>query len=462
MASHEYDISEPYKKQKMTHMTESQKRTLRIHNPDLVHDLDLTADLTARFIHHGLFNEEMIEEIKSEKTRRERVQKVLFQLPRRGPRAFDMFVYSIQDTYPWLAEELRKTHHKISLKTEPEMISLKEKVDIFVHEEFGNSRRLCEEDKKCIKKFLYKQLKSQTVGYEPTMSNRRDSLQSDISEDIQELQVTNSNQESEEDIQNRILQRLFTILNSDKSIKECDNSENLNSINGPPKITLEIIEQKAKQMNEQLKSYEKKEMKLNKQVENLQNEIKNCFSVLGLENCDYSLQEVLETYKEKRQSEVAELSKIRERLDTLERQRHKLDEKLKAKERELQQSLNNLANEKLEKDRVIALKKDLEAKCDKLEKIQSKHLEKQQTLMTLKSMVQELSPNPRPNKETFRYPCAQDEVDGSAFQLPKLTQTRASKANRHSRKSGYHEPYNSNHHELPHAGNHNSCYPWKY
>lgn len=64
MASTEYEISEPLKKQRTIHMTESQKRTLRIHNPDLVHDLDPTADLVAKFIHHGLFNEEMIDEIK--------------------------------------------------------------------------------------------------------------------------------------------------------------------------------------------------------------------------------------------------------------------------------------------------------------------------------------------------------------------------------------------------------------
>jgi len=52
-----------------------------------------------------------------EKTRKERVQKLLLILPRRGPRAFDKFVCALNDHYPWLADALRKTYHKISLHT---------------------------------------------------------------------------------------------------------------------------------------------------------------------------------------------------------------------------------------------------------------------------------------------------------------------------------------------------------
>ncbi|XP_045181586.2 spindle assembly abnormal protein 6 homolog [Mercenaria mercenaria] len=433
----------------MATMNESQKRTLRIHNPDLTHDLELSADLTAKFIHHGLFNEDMIDEIKAERTRRDRVQKLLLQLPRRGPRAFDMFVHSIQDTYPWLAEELRKTHHKISLKTEPEMISLKEKVDIYVHEHFGRSRRLCEEDKKDIRKFLYKHLKSHAEDPVDNMNARRDSIQSDISEDIQALQELNQNQSqvNEKDIENRVLQKVFSILTGDKSDETQNSPEDLDCVDGPCHITLETIEKKVNQMN--------------KQVENLQNEIKDCFSVLGLENCKYSLPEVLETYKEKRQSEVAELSKMRDRLDTLERQRHKLEEKLKAKERELQNSINDLANAEHANEKSKVLMRDLKAKCEKLEQIQVKHLEKQQTLMTLKSMVQELGPVQRQSRDTFRYQGAYDEVDGNSLQLPKLTQSRSSRAVKQSRKSAYKDRSSSNHHELPQPQNHSSGY-WKY
>lgn len=268
------------------------------------------------------------------------------------------------------------------------MINLKEKVDIYVHEQFGNSRRLCEEDKKDIRKFLYKQLKSLSADDVANNHNtRRDSIESDISvelpglEDINQNQLnekdTNENQLNEKDIENRVLQRVLSLLSGEQNVD----------------ITIEAIESKVHDMN--------------KQVENLQNEIKDCFGVLGLDNCEYSLHEVLETYTEKRQCEVAEFSKIRDRLDTLERQRHKLEGKLKAKERELQQNINNLANAEHENEKSRALMKELKAKCEKLEEIQIKHVEKQKTLMTLKSMVQELSPIHR-HKDSFRYPSGSD------------------------------------------------------
>lgn len=338
------------------------------------------------------------------------------------------------------------------------MISLKEKVDIFVHENFGNSRRLCEDDKKQIRKFLYKHLKSHTEDCDPNLDGRRDSIQSDISEDIQALADSHKDQVNEEEL----LQKVYAVLNGNQINDKCENSVECDSVDGPSKITLEIIQKKANQMNQQIRNYEKEVLQKNNEVDHLKNEINNCFSVLGLENCEYSLHEVLETYKEKRQNEVMELSKIRDRLDTLERQRHKLDEKLRAKEKEFQQTINCLANAEHENEKSRVLIKDLKEKCEKLEHIQTKHLEKQQTLMTLKSMVQELSPNPKLSKDTFRYPCAPDEVDGATLQLPKLTQTRSMRASKQSRKSGYHEPISSNHHELPQSRNHNSGYPWKY
>lgn len=322
------------------------------------------------------------------------------------------------------------------------MINLKEKVDIYVHEQFGNSRRLCEEDKKDIRKFLYKQLKSLSADDVANNHNtRRDSIESDISvelpglEDINQNQLnekdTNENQLNEKDIENRVLQRVLSLLSGEQNVD----------------ITIEAIESKVHDMN--------------KQVENLQNEIKDCFGVLGLDNCEYSLHEVLETYTEKRQCEVAEFSKIRDRLDTLERQRHKLEGKLKAKERELQQNINNLANAEHENEKSRALMKELKAKCEKLEEIQIKHVEKQKTLMTLKSMVQELSPIHR-HKDSFRYPSGSDEVDGNTLQLPKLSPPRASRPCRQSRKSGYRERSSSNHHELPKPHVQTSGYPWKY
>lgn len=425
-------------------MNKSQKRTLQKHNPELVHDLELSADLVAKFIHHGLFNEDMIDDIKSERTRKDKIQKLLSQLPRRGPRAFDMFVHSIQDNYPWLADSLRKTHHKISMKSEPEMMSLKEKVDIYVHEHFGNSRRLCEEDKKEIRKFLYKHLKSHAEEPIDNGNDRRDSIQSDISEDIKALQESHKNQTqlNEKDIENQVLQRVYSILNGVKLDEINDGFEDLDCVDGPC-ITLETIEKKVNQMN--------------RQVKDLQNEIADCFSVLGLENCEYTLYEVLEAYKEKTDGEMKEM---RDRVEALDRRRRKLEEKIKTKEKELHNCMNELATSKHENEKSKVLLKELQSKCDKLEQIQETHLETQKTY--LKRIVHELTPMQRQSRETFRMQNGYDEVDGNIVPLPNLGQSRASRTVRQSRKSGYRERSSSNHHSLPKLQNQNSSSPWKY
>ena len=44
-------------------MNSNQKKVLQIHHPELVRDLELRPDLIGSFIHLGLFNEDMIEEI---------------------------------------------------------------------------------------------------------------------------------------------------------------------------------------------------------------------------------------------------------------------------------------------------------------------------------------------------------------------------------------------------------------
>ncbi|WAR17751.1 hypothetical protein MAR_032345 [Mya arenaria] len=433
-------------------MNESQRRTLRIHNPDLTRDLDITADMTAKFLHYGIFNEDMIEEIKAEKTRKERVSKMLLLLTRRGPRAFDMFVHALQDTYYWLADDLKKTHHKIALKTEPDMLTLKERVDIYVHEQFGNKKRLCEEDKKDIRKFLYKHLKNPENDLIYVHDHRRNSLDSTV--DAAQLDASAVNAK---DIENSVLKKVYGMFKKDMNATDEEvKSENMDSNesecdfddNEMEEITLEMIESKVKEMD--------------KNVEDLQNEIKGCFSVLGLDNCEYALHDVLETYVENREHEKEEFANMKHKLDALERKRNKLEQTLNDKEEELKGTINRLANATHETERVKHLMQDLEIKCERLEKIHVKHMEKQQTLMTLKNMVNDLSPIRRQNQEKRHIP-AYDDVDGSVvqtdyLQLPKIGQSQShsharrsrSRHSKQSRKSmGREKSSSNNHHQLP-------------
>lgn len=327
------------------------------------------------------------------------------------------------------------------------MISLKEKVDIYVHEHFGNSRRLCEEDKKDIRKFLYKQLKHHAAEQHAidNLNERRISIQSDISEDLQALQESHKNQTqmNEKDIENQVLQQVYSLLNGDNEDDLNESYEGLDCVDGPCNITLETIEKKVNQMH--------------REVKGLKNEIADCFSVLGLKDCDYTLYEVLETYKEKTDGEMKEM---RDRVESLDRRRRKLEEKLKSKEKELHNRMNELTTSQHENEKSQVLLNELKSKCEKLEQIQETHLETQKTY--LKRIVHELKPIQRQSRETFRMQNGYDEVDCNIVPLPNLSHSHTSRTDRQSRKSGYRERSSSNHHSLPKLQNQSSSSHWKY
>ncbi|KAL4217985.1 Caspase 9 [Mactra antiquata] len=413
-------------------MNDSHQKTLQHHCVDLVRDLELTADLTAKFIHYGIFNADMIDMIQTVKPRKEQIQKMIFLLLRRGPRAFKMFILSIQETYPWLADSLRETHKTISSKTENEPIPLKERVDIYVHEKFGQSKRLSEEDKKEIRRFLYKQLKNANeddIHYDP--NSRRGSIQSDSSEQCNPTQEESEVNENDK----KLLTEVYSILTG----QDASESE----------ITVKMITDKA---------YE-----LNKKVEDLQNEIQNCYSVLGLKDCQYSLHEVLETYKEKNQTQIQELVKYQERLEKLKRQRIKLEEELKNKEKHLQKSINDLANEEHEHEKSKAKIADLKAECARLDGIHHQHLKKDQTLMKLESVVNDLKTIRKDNHELYQSRYGFDEVDGNTLHLPKLSsKPNPTRVSRLSRKSMARDSSQETHYEYPRPKLYGSGSPWKY
>ncbi|KAJ8322097.1 hypothetical protein KUTeg_000568 [Tegillarca granosa] len=90
-------------------MNEAHRNLLQRHLRQLANDIILTDDLTAALFQHRIFERNMIELIKSEKTATDQVYKMLELLPKRGPDAFDTFVQIIENDYPWLAAMLAST-----------------------------------------------------------------------------------------------------------------------------------------------------------------------------------------------------------------------------------------------------------------------------------------------------------------------------------------------------------------
>lgn len=337
-------------------MNANQKKVLQLHHPDLVRDLELRPDLIASFIHLGLFNEDMIDEFQAELTRKKQIQKMLSVLPRRGPRAFDKFVRAIQNSYEWLAKPLRDSLHELNQKTDTGQISDKEKVAIYVHEHFGTSKRFCEDDKKDIRQFLLKQIRhnrDEVDGFQ-----RQDSMETD----------SDAINADRKDIENELLKRIYLCL-----IKN-SNDDKTSPRKTPDVIDINLIEDK---VNE-----------LNGKVNKLEEQIEECYNVIGTEKRDVPLQELVQNLTKDQQK----VKKLQQDLDNLENYRKAVDIKLEVVQAELDRKCKEMASFEHENEKLHLQKKNLKEKCETLEKLHIKHVEKQQTLMTLKSMVNELSP----------------------------------------------------------------------
>lgn len=343
-------------------MNVNQKKVLQHHHPDLVRDLELRPDLIASFIHLGLFNEDMIDEIQAESTRKKQIQKLLSILPRRGPRAFDKFVRAIQDSYDWLAKPLRDTLHELNLKNDTGQISDKDKVAIYVHEHFGTSKRFCEDDKKDIGRFLLKQIRQNKDKDEVDgRLHRQDSIESDS--DTEEVAVR-------KDVENELLKKVYELLI--KSLNK--DGDNAAPCEIPQEFNIDMIEDK---VNE-----------LNGKVTQLQEQIEECYNAIGVENKDVPLQELVQKLAKDQQRAV----KLQQDLDNLEKHRKAIDIKLEVTQAELSRKIKEMASFEHENEKLHLQKKELKEKCEQLEKIHLKHVEKQQTLIALKSLVSELNP----------------------------------------------------------------------
>ncbi|KAL3892168.1 hypothetical protein ACJMK2_004402 [Sinanodonta woodiana] len=137
-------------------MDTNHKKALQRNHKALCDELELGADLEANLVHCGLFSEEMLDEIKAEKSRKQRIQKMLKALRRRGPDAFDKFLSCIHELYPWLEQKLTESYQDEVNNRAPSSadLNLQRKVDLMVHNTFGKKKKFCKDDKQEISNFL--------------------------------------------------------------------------------------------------------------------------------------------------------------------------------------------------------------------------------------------------------------------------------------------------------------------
>lgn len=92
-------------------MDPKHKALLRTHRVYLSGEL-LVSDTIVPFLYQEeILTEAQVEEIKSQPTERQKSLKLLDLLPSRGPRAFDLFLRSLED-FSWVREQLLLELHK--------------------------------------------------------------------------------------------------------------------------------------------------------------------------------------------------------------------------------------------------------------------------------------------------------------------------------------------------------------
>lgn len=244
-----------------------------------------------------------------------------------------------------------------------------------MHEHFGTSKRFCEDDKKDMRKFLLKQIrliKNETDGLQ-----RQDSVETDSDFD----------DSVRKDIENSLLKKVYELLIKNK------NGDNSAPCEMPKEFNINMIEDK---VNE-----------LNGIITKLEEQIEECYNIIGVDQRDSPLQDLVQKLAKDQQK----LKKLEQDLDDLEKHRKAIDIKLEVTQAELNRKVKDIASIEHENEKLYIQRKELKEKCEKLEKIHLKHVEKQQTLLTLKSMVSELCPQTRKSVKEATL-LTSDNVDG--------------------------------------------------
>ncbi|XP_071099212.1 interaptin-like [Haliotis cracherodii] len=369
-------------------MDECQRSVLQRHFKQLASDLMLSEDLLGDLYQQHIFDRNMIDIIRSQATDSDRVYKMLEMLPKRGPSAFDTFINIIQDSYPWLAAMLDSSYLAAKSKHQPSSggqhcklerlftvtdapqhqdkpdCDIRKRVGTFVHKQFGQSKRVSQNDKKAVERFLNEQLNDERIRLQ-SLAEKPESLPDTETESVVS-QVS--------DVQQKLFE-IHVILEpylQSKAQKEFNNLL-------PEDMTFEIIQKEIRSVLENLNRAEK--------------ELTECSKLPGLHGdeedklplCSYieKLIEKVEDQQEKLQSQETRLTELQGELngysihiDRLESERGTSRSKIQLLSKEVSQ----LRHDKFK----------LEERNAQLEKIHQQHLEKEKTLENLKSVVREL------------------------------------------------------------------------
>ncbi|KAL3889844.1 hypothetical protein ACJMK2_002171 [Sinanodonta woodiana] len=375
-------------------MNSQQKEAIKQHQVQMMNDIIPTQKLFAALNQNGVFDKDMIEIIKAEKTETDQVSKMLNMLQKRGPHAFDGFIWAIQEDYPWLTKEListadncaamvnakacNKPETEASLRqTSVEQSSdqdVKNKVGVFVRKKFGQSKRLNHEDIKAIEKFLADQIQQERKHVQP--------LPNDTEPAINTMEKSTSPEPSE------VLQAEFqNKLNElhkkcEPHVKQVQNEINNNiadrtsPCDTPRDITLAVIETDLDIILERLVELEGNKTKIHEVLGDPEKKIFTLNLVREMKQQNKQYEKEINQEKQKNDNMLTELYHNSTNIKKLEN---------------LHQQMKNQAD--LKNDEITRLRHEkllLQQKCESLHQVNMQHAEKEKTLENLRKLVKDL------------------------------------------------------------------------
>lgn len=99
-------------------MDDLHRKTIRENWVFLSENLE-TAELLDHMLKEFVFTQDMYEEVKVERTKKEKISQFLFILQRRGPQAFDKFLDALVATnQAFISDQLTRTHNQLQARNQ--------------------------------------------------------------------------------------------------------------------------------------------------------------------------------------------------------------------------------------------------------------------------------------------------------------------------------------------------------